>query len=316
MPAISVRAPAKTILFGEHAVVYGIPGIAVPIDTIGIKIGVFAKPKSSLDSISIYHVETASRYFLESLSPTHPTRAAIEIIKDSLEIDHVPTCEIQIASSIPNSAGLGSSAAFAVALVKAISLFLGFELDNNKINEIAYKIEKIQHGSPSGIDNTVITYERPVYFHKQGEQEFLPIKTNFKLIIADSGQRTPTKQVVAEIKELYSRDKKKIEELFEEIHIIVMKAKQHLINTDIKALGKLMNDNHKSLMRLGVSCEILDHLAQSALHAGAYGAKMCGGGRGGIIAALTPDELSEHVIESLKNAGAIQCFKATIQAHK
>ena len=161
MTAISVHVPAKTILFGEHAVVYGFPGIAVPIDAIGIKIGVYANPKSSHNSISIYHVETASRYLLESLPPTHPTRAAVEIIKDALEIDHIPSSEIQIASSIPNSAGLGSSAAFAVALVKALSLFLGFKLDNNKINEIAYKIEKIQHNLFSKI-NLRITDEMEI----------------------------------------------------------------------------------------------------------------------------------------------------------
>lgn len=312
MPALTVQAPAKSILFGEHAVVYGFPGIAVPINSSNIKITIFPKPVSQPGEIDIYHTETSTRYTLASLNPTHPIKKAIDIIKNSLTIDHLPSSEIHITSTIPNSAGLGSSAAFAVAFTRAISNYMGFGLSDEKINQISFEIEKIQHGSPSGIDNTVITYQKPIYFRKDEEVEFLPIKKDLKIVIADSGKRTPTKEVVAYVKERYQRDSQRINQIFERIETVVESAKHHFINTDVEALGALMNENHVALEELGVSCDILEHLRHAALKVGAFGAKMCGGGRGGIIAALAPENRLDSVVKSLRLAGSTLCFISLI----
>ncbi len=79
---------------------------------------------------------------------------------------HTPSFTIQLDSTIPIAAGMGSGAAVTVAIIRALSAFLGKPLPNERISEMAYEIEKIHHGTPSGIDNTVVTFQKPVYFQR------------------------------------------------------------------------------------------------------------------------------------------------------
>lgn len=308
MPATSARAPAKTILFGEHAVVYGFSAIAVPINSIGINVSVHAKPDEKPGYLTIYHTETRKKFSFSSLTREHPTRAALETIIDSLEIDHLPSIDIRITSTIPSAAGLGSSAAFAVALTRAVSNFLGFSLTTNEISNIAYKIEQLIHGTPSGIDNTVIAFNQPILFSKELPHQFLKIKKPINLVIADSGERTLTKKVLAEVREKREKKRNDVDALFQEIHSIVLRAKPQLVDGQMALLGKLMNENHRLLVDLGVSSPTLNNLTQTAMLSGAFGAKMCGGGQGGIITALADEHNINIIRDNLLQAGAISCF--------
>jgi mevalonate kinase len=312
MPAISARAPAKTILFGEHAVVYGYAAIAVPIRSIGMHVSVHARPDEKSGHLTIFYSDSQIAVNYSKLPAQNPTRAALQTIFDNLAIPHPPAMEIRISSTIPTAAGLGSSAAFAVSLTRAVSHFLGFSLDTGKINEIAFQIEKHIHGTPSGIDNTVIAYDQPLFFQKEKPHEFLEIRKPIHLVIADSGVRMLTKKVVDEVREKKARDQTAVDEIFKEIHIIVGEAKQMLLDGDMPSLGRLMNRNHQLLADLGVSCPELDHLVQAALRAGALGAKMCGGGQGGIITALVNVQEVSKVIQSLSEAGASACINAEL----
>ena len=111
---------------------------------------------------------------LNSLPPDHPLAAVIYKFFTPLSSPHFLSkkmggqrgVEIKITSTIPVASGLGSGAAVSVALIRALSSHLGRPMTNEQINALAYEIEKIHHGTPSGIDNTVITYGRPVFFIK------------------------------------------------------------------------------------------------------------------------------------------------------
>lgn len=312
MPSFSISVPGKTILLGEHAVVYGYPAIAVPLSSIALNIKISARPNAS-DTLIINN-NTGDSVLFDNLKPDHTYRTAIQSILDDLHINRMPALQIGIHSTIPISSGLGSSAAFAVCLVKALSGFLGFKLTLGQVNEIAYKIETYQHGTPSGIDNTVVAYNKPVFFKKGFPPSFLRISKPLTLVIADTGLRSVTKDTVAEVKMNKETNPSKFDKLVDEIGALADLAKSNIEKGSLKTLGKLMSENHSLLQQLGVSCNQLDHMVSIALDHGAFGAKLCGSGKGGNIVALVDDARAELIRSALLNDGASNCFVSSIKA--
>ena len=169
---------------------------------------------------------------------------------------------------------------------------------------VTYEIEKLHHGTPSGIDNTVITYAQPVYFIKGQPIEIFNVGEPFTIVIADTGISAPTKESVGNVRKLWEADKTKWEPVFDTIGEIARKARASVENGEWQALGQLMNENHALLQMLTVSSRELDGLVEAARHAGALGAKLSGGGRGGNMIALVEPENAETISLSLKQAGA------------
>ena len=104
--------------------------------------------------------------------PTEGTswvRYAIERIKESLGRESLDGLRIKINSQFPIGCGMGSSAAFAVAITAAVFKFVNYSWNLEKINQIAYEIEKRQHGNPSGGDNTVSAYGGFLWYRKEAE---------------------------------------------------------------------------------------------------------------------------------------------------
>jgi mevalonate kinase len=281
----TTRACAKIIMFGEHAVVYGKPGIAVPLKNLYTLATVVDEPFSYETDKEMNEEETIKMAKL------------FKLIFEKL--DTTSNLSVQIESNIHRSTGLGSSASLSVALIKTFSNKLNLNLSHEKINEIAFECEKIFHGNPSGIDNTVITYEKPVFF-RGGKFEFIPIRSPIHMIIANTGQRLPTKQVLEEVKKNYQENPEKYTKIFDEIGNIAEEAKNSLEKHDLKKTGKLMTRNHELLRELGVSNEQLDELVKRAIHSGAYGAKLAGAGKGGNVIALVDEKMKEKVLHSMK----------------
>jgi len=171
MPATYATAPGKAILFGEHTVVYGQPAIAVPVSAVQARVTITALPNQP-GQILIEAPQTGLLTELKQLPETHPIAYAIRLIGEALKISHWPAMRLRITSTIPVAAGLGSSAAIAVALVRALARFAGQSLNDQQVCDLAYRIEQLQHGTPSGVDNTVITYARPLFFIRNHPVEF------------------------------------------------------------------------------------------------------------------------------------------------
>jgi mevalonate kinase len=177
-------------------------------------------------------------------------------------------------------------------------------MTDEEVNAFAYEIEKLHHGTPSGIDNTVVTYARPVYFVKGQPMETFKVGQAFTIVIADTGISAPTKESVGEVRKLWEADKHKWESTFDKIGEIVNQARQAMESGKWEKLGDLMNKNHALLQELTVSSPELEQLIEAARNAGALGAKLSGGGRGGNMIAVVQPEIAEAVSSSLKEAGA------------
>jgi mevalonate kinase len=306
MPAFSASAPGKIILFGEHAVVYHRPAIAVPVEQVSAKAIVSADLRGVAGSVKIQAPDIGLAAQLADIPDSHPLAAVIRNTANALGVNRIPACTIKITSSIPVSAGMGSGAAVSVAIIRAFSAYLGHPLSNEQVSQLAFEVEKIHHGNPSGVDNTVITYGMPVYFLKDKPIEHLHARRPFVLVIADTGIQSPTATTVSDVCKAWQQHKDKFEALFDSTGAIVDSARSAIESGMTELLGPLMDANHGLLRKMGVSCPELDTLVQVARAAGALGAKLSGGGQGGNMIALVTEKISEKVADALEKGGAVR----------
>ena len=294
-------APGKIILFGEHAVVYGRPALAIPVTQVHADVDISESPRPG---IWIDAPDVNLHADLNALPSDHPIASVIHNFLFLSRTSPFPNLQIKITSTIPVASGLGSGAAVTVALTRALSSYFNFPMTDENINAFTYEIEKIHHGTPSGIDNTVVTYARPVYFIKGQPIQTLMVGKPFTIVIGDTGISAPTKESVGDVRNLWETDKSKWENIFDEIGRIANQARDVIERGQWQELGKLMNQSHKLLQEMTVSSPELDKLVSSAREAGALGAKMSGGGRGGNMIALVTPNLAETVSSRLWQAGA------------
>ncbi|MBE7432720.1 MAG: mevalonate kinase [Anaerolineales bacterium] len=300
---MKASAPGKVILFGEHAVVYNRPALAVPVNQVQVEVEV---SESGQPGIRIQAPIIGLTSDLASLPSDHPIGSVILKTIRHLGVSPLTNLSIQIHSTIPVAAGLGSGAAVSVALVRALSSFLDHPLPDAEINTLVFEIEKLHHGTPSGIDNTVITYNMPVYYIKGQPIETFKCGKPFTLVIGDTGVPAPTKESVGDVRRLWLRETIRFEEIFNEIAQISLIARRSIESGKPELLGELMNHNHELLRQMTVSSPELDNLVDTAKQAGALGAKLSGGGRGGNMIALVERASAESVAEALISTGAKQ----------
>src|SRR5690349_5985695 len=294
-------APGKIILFGEHAVVYGRPALAVPVTQVHADVEVLDASHPGI-WIEAPNVDLQSE--LNRLPSDHPIAAVVHNFLFISRLSPFPNLEIKIDSTIPVASGLGSGAAVTVALTRALAAHVNYSMTDEEVNAFAYEIEKLYHGTPSGIDNTVVTYARPVYFVRGQPMETFRVGQPFTIVIGDTGISAPTKESVGDVRKRWEADQKKWEDVFDQVGKIVEQARKTIENGKWEMLGEFMNKNHSLLQEMTVSSPQLDQLVQAARQAGALGAKLSGGGRGGNMIALVEPERAEAVASSLKGAGA------------
>jgi mevalonate kinase len=309
----TASAPGKIILFGEHAVVYGRPALAVPVTQVQASVTVSDNP---LEGVWIEAPNINLACELSQLAPDHPLAAVINSVFSNLRIARLPACTVHIESTIPVASGLGSGAAVSVAILRALSAYLGQPLSDKQVNKLAFKVEKLHHGTPSGIDNTVVTYARPVYFVKGQPIETCRVGAAFTIVIGDTGISAPTKESVGALRKLWKVDPPFWNKVFDEARNIVREARQAIEQGDTTELGILMDANHTLLQQMTVSSVELDQLIETAHKSGALGAKLSGGGRGGNMIALVSKENAPALAEALLAAGAKQTIISTIQSDK
>jgi len=306
---VVASAPAKIILFGEHFVVYGEPAIVLAIDK---RARASAEVRTD-QRIYINSVDLGlSGFFMEErFQPERggeEARTKLEPIKIAAQrvLDFSKKevgVGIEVESSIPVAAGLGSSAAVAAAVVVAVSRLLDVKLSREEVFSFAYEAERFVHGTPSGIDPAISTYGGVLLFRKDRGFKSLNVEGDIPLVVGDTGMERSTGEQVAMVRERWKQFPSIIDHVIKTGGEVALKAAKALEAGDLNALGELMNINHALLCAVGVSNEPLERLVYSARKAEALGAKLTGAGGGGCMVALCLPEKLEEVAEAIQRAG-------------
>lgn len=307
---IATSAPAKIILFGEHAVVHGQPAIAIPLGSLRARVEL-------IGSAATLELRSSANDLLAS--PQWPGRSdprlldLLRVILEQLDCD-APALSLRLVSDIPPGSGLGSGAAISAALTRAIAAAAGIQLNIERLNGIVFETEKLFHGTPGGIDNTVVVHEAALCFTRGRPPLPVRMARPLRLLVADSGLRCATHVPVSAVREQLRQDPALTGRRLEEIGRITLQALEALSGTGPETPGPLMNRNHELLRELDVSCPELDLLVAAAQTAGACGAKLSGAGRGGNVIALVDDADEAAVTRSLQGAGAVRILATTFPA--
>jgi len=282
---VTASAPAKVILFGEHFVVYGEPAIVLAINK-----RVYARAELRQDKQ--LHLRSAnlnlSGYFKNGFFKNEqgnakdaklkfaPLKLAVEKI---LEIhgDNIGLT-VEINSTVPAAADVGSSAAVAAAVTVAVSSLLGVKMSKEDVFRISCEAEKIVHGTPSGVDTAIATFGGTLLFQMDTGVKSLAANADVPLVIGDTGVGRSTRVQVAKVRNLKDKYPRVINPMMKTAREIVSRAVDALKDDDLESLGDLMNINHALLCGLGILDESLEWLINAARKAGALGAKLTGVG--------------------------------------
>tara|TARA_B100001996_G_scaffold63429_1_gene45463 strand:+ start:489 stop:1412 length:924 start_codon:yes stop_codon:yes gene_type:complete len=295
--ADSFTAPGKIILFGEHAVVYGKPAIAIPVS--GMRASAWSEPGEG--KLTINALDLNEKFSLENKSSQFSVLAQALLSKTK---QSEPNLTINLTSKLPQGSGMGSSAATSTAVCKALSNYLGVDLEKNQISELVFDAEKIVHGTPSGIDNTVVAYESPVYFIKGKDPMTFDSGRTFHLVIGDTGIESSTKETVGNVRKMWQKEPNLMNGYFDEIENVTKGGKMAIEEGNIEMVGELMNDNHELLNKIGVGHPELEKLVELSIKSGAIGAKLTGGGGGGNMVALANNAKEQkEICENITEAG-------------
>ena len=306
---VKASAPGKVILFGEHSVVYRGPAVVLAIDR-----RVYVSAELREDELLFVEAPNLSssgffdgeRYIplvggAEGEKHLKPIWVAA---KGTMEgIGRRMGISLSISSEVPVAVGLGSSAAAAVATVAAVGELLEGELSSEEISRIAFEAERVVHGTPSGIDNTIATYGGGLVYEKGREVERLKSLGDVPFVVGNTGRSRSTGQLVGHVGGLRERNRVIVDPILDAISRVAQLGKDALLKRDLCQVGELMNINHGLLWALGVSSPELDRLVNAALDARALGAKLTGAGGGGCMISLSTAERLDAVSGAIERSG-------------
>jgi len=290
-------APGKVLLFGEHFVVKGKPALGLAITMYA---NVCVKPGTGrVYSKQLGLIEEGSRHW--KLIGT-----LLKSIKD--RYGDVPSVDVEIDSQIPIAAGMGSSASVAVALAHALLSYIGVNFTREDVREIAHEAEKVVHYQPSGVDTTLATHGGLLHY-RQGVFRKLDLKlpANVAILVINTRVERSTGQVVREVLERYERLGSAGKLIYDAAEEVVEMAIEFLRAGDMKSLGELMLVNHGLLWAMGASAEICDKAVYELVRNGAYGGKVSGAGRGGVVVGVADVERVNMIESALRGMG-FECF--------
>lgn len=305
---VTASAPGKAILFGEHAVVYGKPAIAMAINKrayVDVSEGVNNKINVNIKDLGISgHID----FDKGIITSDSPKKGILNYILESIRKVHDGSgMEMNININIPIGGGLGSSAALAVATIAAVSAYNEIDLKQEEIAKYAHEVELKVQKSASPLDTTISTYGGLIYLEANAENIVqLNIDYDIPVVIGYTDARGNTGKVVESVKIRRDLYPEIINPVIDSIEFITEEAKEAILENDKKRIGELMNINHGLLDALGVNTKELSDMVYNARNAGACGSKITGAGGGGSIIAYCPDGTDEVISEINKTENALK----------
>jgi mevalonate kinase len=296
LAAHTFRAHGKVILLGEHSVVYGHPALAGALAD-----GVIVTATSGTGRLVIpqWHLDLAAPR--PGADDSSLVRAYAELRARAGE----PALDLELTFKLPTGAGLGSSAAMAVAIGRALGL------DGAALAEAAMASETVIHGKPSGLDHTVsLRGGFGVFTRAEGLRPVAAAP--LKLVIGHTGKTRDTKGRVARVAELVAERSEEVRARFCAIAALVERGAVAVTCGSHGELGAAMNENQRHLEALDVSCPEIERLCALAREAGAVGAKLTGGGGGGCVIAVAPAR--EQAVVATWHKHGFDAFVAEVRA--
>lgn len=299
------RACGKVILLGEHAVVYGIPAIAVGIDR-----GARARTKRIEPGPSRLHVRGWNIDVDESDSGADLARA-LRALLDAVRADipASPALLIDVEADLPPGAGLGCSAAIGVAIARAVDP----HVSDDALQVRAMAWERVFHGNPSGVDAAVAARGGCIFFRRGETLEQVRVRGKLHLCVGSTGTASSTRTMVDAVARLRASSPSLVRESFDAIRSLVHSARAAIPIGDWAALGRLMDLNHTLLSTLLVSTPDIDRLCAVARDAGALGAKLTGAGGGGSVVALVPSSMLADAVIAAWRAEGFDGFTTSVE---
>jgi mevalonate kinase len=301
----SGTACGKVILFGEHAVVYGSPALAVGIDR-----GARAESKPLAGGKSTLFVRGWNLALVESTEESAQPleRALAALLAETRKTRNVGALAIEAEADLPPGGGLGCSAALGVAVARAIDP----EADAQTIADRVMAWEHVFHGNPSGIDAAVAALGGCVLFEKGAPIQRVRVGGPLLLCVGHSGQASSTKTMVEAVARLRERRPEMVQKSFDAITTLVKNARLAIEAADRRAIGQLLDLNQMLLSGLFVSTEEIENMVSSARAAGALGAKLTGAGGGGCVVALVDDRAAGERVLAAWKADGFEGFLTTV----
>ncbi len=330
-PVAKASAPAKCILFGEHAAVYGEPGIAAPLSTCRARAlahsfeSGFMRMKSDLGESEgeVREYKEFGKYLAEKWEECYkqgdfseifrhakkcPERVWLSILSFYFDVPENFSAQFTVKSNIPLASGLGSSAAVSASVAKCFAKLLGSER-KEKIFEASLLCEKMFHGTPSGIDSAIACYENTTFFVKNRGFEFISPKPLDLFLIYTNKPKSTTGELVQRVRNLEEGYRNPV---VKEIGRIVRKSKTALERGDIDTILENARKNQELLSKLGVSSEEIDSITGKINEKNGIAAKLTGAGGGGFVLGFYSEEREKDFEEILRENGYEKIYQPDI----
>jgi mevalonate kinase len=294
--SVAGHACGKVILLGEHAVVYGVPALAVGIDR-----GAHARAAGAARGPSRLFVRGWNIAVHEDRLDHDLARAFRSLLEAArASSPSLGPQDVEVEAFLPPGGGLGCSAAIGVAIARALSPQAGPET----VQAQAMAWERVFHGNPSGVDAAVAARGGCVLFRRGEPIEAIRMRGSLQLCVGNTGTASSTKTMVEGVARLREREPEVVDRAFEAIRALVLAARLALEGGDRTALGRLMDRNQALLGTLRLSTPEIESMCELARAAGALGAKLTGAGGGGCVVALVPSQaVADAVLEAWKAKG-------------
>jgi mevalonate kinase len=301
------EAWAKVILMGEHSVVYGYPAVAAPLPS--LKMRAWVTPVGLRETSCVGTLKALN--YEGSLSAAGDRFGGLECaVKVATEFAGCPGLAFDVVtdSSFPAGRGMGSSAASAGAVIRAILDACDVRASEQEILRLTNEAEVITHGNPSGLD-AVTTCSHDIVTFQSGQMQYMSVDLPAYLVIADSGIAGSTREAVGNVRRADDKNHAYVRSVMDELGELALASETDLEFGAVNMLGERMNRAHELLSQLDVSHPLVDHLVDAARDAGADGAKMTGGGLGGCLIALAENaDTAQNVSRALLREGACKAW--------